>query len=114
KAVPTASRPLVSRSQVEDTLAAHDGSEPPRVPDPRSARGSGGRHFGPDWGTEAARAARAAPAEREPCRLARATNRRALRGTEPQLGRSRAAQPGLAPAQGPRPGGCGRAAARSP
>ena len=65
-----------------------------------------------DRRAEAACAARAAAAERQPCRLARAADRRAVCRAERQFGRSRAAQPRFAVAQGARGGTPGRAAPR--
>ena len=74
--------------------------EPSRVPAARPAHGDRRRRTDRRRRAEAAGAARAAAAEREPRRPARAADRGAVRRPERQLGRSRAAQPRLAAAEG--------------
>src|SRR5581483_4457357 len=95
--------PLAAPPRRPKLLRSDDACAPPRVPDPRSAQRPGGRRRRCGRGAEAARAARAAPPEREPRRLARAARRGALPGAERQLGRPRAAEPRLAAAQGAEP-----------
>ena len=51
QACPKVSQPLDAGGSEEETLRG-DGREPPRVPDSRSARCSGGRDVGPSWSTE--------------------------------------------------------------
>ncbi len=102
KPVPNASRPLGKGARALET-SLH-GSEPSRVPASGPAHRDRRRRADRRGRPEAACAARSAPAQREPCRLARAPDRGALRRAGRELGRSRAAQPRLAPAQGPEPG----------
>ena len=108
KPVPNASRPLGKRARSLET-SLH-GSEPSRVPAAGPAHGDRRRRADRRGRPEAASAARAAAAEREPRRPARAADRGAVRRPERQLGRSRAAQPRLTAAEGSEPGDGGRAA----
>src|SRR5262245_19071801 len=73
------------------------------IPYPRPAHGSRARRVRARRRSEAARPARAPAAQREPRRLARAADRRAVRRPERKLRRARAAQSRLSAAQAAQP-----------